>query len=130
VPPIPPFDATNLTSAPPLWQHRTDMRPFIRAEPRCRPSPRRDAGSENGRYVVCALLVLGPGPIGLLAVQLCKAMGAERVILSGTRDGRLEIGRKLGADHIINVRREDLGARVSEYTNGKGADAVLECAGA
>jgi 2-desacetyl-2-hydroxyethyl bacteriochlorophyllide A dehydrogenase len=76
------------------------------------------------------VLILGPGPIGLMAVQLCKAMGAERVILSGTRDERLEIGRKLGADHIINVRRENLSARVSEYTNGKGADAVLECAGA
>jgi L-iditol 2-dehydrogenase len=75
------------------------------------------------------VLVLGPGPIGLMAVQLCKAMGAERVILSGTRDERLEIGRKLGADHIINVRRENLSARVSEYTGGKGADAILECAG-
>jgi len=51
------------------------------------------------------------------------------VILSGTRDERLEIGRKLGADHIINVRRENLNARVGEYTSGKGADAVLECAG-
>src|SRR5438034_8151082 len=75
------------------------------------------------------VLVLGPGPIGLMAVQLCKAMGAERVILSGTRDERLEIGRKLGADHIINVRRENLAAKVSEYTSGKGADAILECAG-
>jgi len=75
------------------------------------------------------VLVLGPGPIGLMAVQLCKAMGAERVILSGTRDERLEIGRKLGADHIINVRRENLAAKVSEYTSGKGADADLECAG-
>src|SRR5437762_2577899 len=59
------------------------------------------------------VLVLGPGPIGLMAVQLCKAMAAERVILSGTRDERLEIGRKLGADHIINVRRENLAAKVS-----------------
>jgi L-iditol 2-dehydrogenase len=75
------------------------------------------------------VLILGPGPIGLMAVQLCKAMGAERVILSGTRDERLEIGRKLGADHVINVRRENLNARMSEYTNGKGADAILECAG-
>src|SRR2546428_9584644 len=76
-----------------------------------------------------SVLVMGPGPIGLMAVQLCKAMGAERVILSGTRDERLEIGRKLGADHIINVRRENLAAKVSEYTSGKGADAILECAG-
>ena len=75
------------------------------------------------------VLVLGPGPIGLMAVQLCKALGAERVILTGTRDERLEIGRRLGADFVINVRREKLGARVAEITSGKGADSVLECAG-
>ena len=75
------------------------------------------------------VLVLGPGPIGLLAVQLCKALGAERVILSGTRDSRLDIGKQHGADFTINVRRENLADRVGEITQGKGADSVLECAG-
>src|SRR3989449_5168743 len=75
------------------------------------------------------VLVQGPGPIGLLAVQLCKALGAERVILSGTRDERLEVGTRLGADFLVNVRRESLPRRVAEITGGKGADSVLECAG-
>ncbi len=75
------------------------------------------------------VLVLGPGPIGLIAVQLCKALGAERVILSGTRDSRLEIGQRLGADFTVNVSRERLADRVREITGGKGADSVLECAG-
>jgi L-iditol 2-dehydrogenase len=75
------------------------------------------------------VLVLGPGPIGLIAVQLCKALGAERVILSGTRDARLEIGKQHGADFTINVRKENLADRVREITQGKGADSVLECAG-
>jgi L-iditol 2-dehydrogenase len=75
------------------------------------------------------VLVLGPGPIGLIAVQLCKALGAERVILSGTRDSRLEIGKRHGADFTINVRKENLADRVREITQGKGADSVLECAG-
>jgi len=75
------------------------------------------------------VLVQGPGPIGLLAVQLGKALGAERVILSGTRDERLAVGRKLGADFLVNVRRESLPRRVAEITGGKGADSVLECAG-
>ena len=83
-----------------------------------------------GGYVAGeTVLVQGPGPIGLIAVQLCRALGAERVILSGTRDERLAIGRQLGADHVINVRRENLLARVHEITGGKGADSVLECAG-
>jgi L-iditol 2-dehydrogenase len=75
------------------------------------------------------VLVLGPGPIGLIAVQLCKALGAERVILSGTRDARLEIGKQHGADFTINVRKENFADRVREITQGKGADSVLECAG-
>ena len=75
------------------------------------------------------VLVQGPGPIGLLAVQLCKALGAERVILSGTRPERLEIGRRLGADFLVNVRQESLARRMADITGGKGADSVLECAG-
>src|SRR2546428_560996 len=83
-----------------------------------------------GGYVAGeTMLILGPGPIGLIAVQLCKALGAERVILSGTRDSRLEIGMRLGADFTINVRQENLADRVRDITHGKGADSVLECAG-
>jgi L-iditol 2-dehydrogenase len=83
-----------------------------------------------GGYVAGeTVLVLGPGPIGLIAVQLCKALGAQRVILSGTRDSRLEIGKQHGADFTINVHKENLADRVREITQGKGADSVLECAG-
>ncbi len=83
-----------------------------------------------GGYVAGeTVLILGPGPIGLMAVQLLKSLGAARVILSGTRDSRLEIGKRLGADVTINVRKENLGDRVREITHGKGADSVLECAG-
>jgi len=83
-----------------------------------------------GGYVAGeTVLILGPGPIGIIAVQLCKALGAERVILSGTRDSRLEVGKRLGADFTINVRTENLADRIREITHGKGADSVLECAG-
>src|SRR6266849_2488837 len=83
-----------------------------------------------GGYVAGeTVLVQGPGTIGLIAVQLCKALGAERVILTGTRDERLAVGARLGADHVINVKKENLAARMRELTAGKGADSVLECAG-
>jgi len=77
-----------------------------------------------------SLVITGPGPIGLLGVAVAKALGAEPVILTGTRDNRLEIGTKLGADHVINVRNEDVIKKVWEYTGGEGADYVLECSGA
>ncbi len=75
-----------------------------------------------------SVVVIGPGPIGLLAVAVAKSLGAAPVILVGTRESRNEIGRKLGADHVIDARNEDVVARVKELT-GKGADYVVDCAG-
>lgn len=75
-----------------------------------------------------SVVVIGPGPIGLLAVAVAKALGAAPVILVGTRESRNAIGRKLGADYVIDARNEDVVARVKELT-GKGADYVVDCAG-
>ncbi len=83
-----------------------------------------------GGYIVGdTVVIIGPGPIGLAAVQGAKALGAEKVILTGTREERLAIGRYYGADHTINVKEEDPVERIMELTGGKGADIVLECAG-
>lgn len=83
-----------------------------------------------GGYVAGqTVAVIGPGPIGLSAVQGAKALGAEKVVLAGTRESRLSLGREMGADHTVNVRDEDAVARVMELTNGRGADVVLECSG-
>ncbi|MBU2991721.1 zinc-binding dehydrogenase [Octadecabacter sp. 1_MG-2023] len=75
-----------------------------------------------------SVVVIGPGPIGLLAVAVAKALGASPVVLVGTRESRNAIGSKLGADHVIDARNEDVVARVKELT-GKGADYVVDCAG-
>ncbi|MDE0113846.1 MAG: zinc-binding dehydrogenase, partial [Albidovulum sp.] len=77
-----------------------------------------------------SVVVTGPGPIGLLGVAVAKALGAQPVILTGTRDNRLEIGRKLGADHVVNIRREDPVEAVRSIMNGKGVDYVVESSGA
>jgi len=77
-----------------------------------------------------SVVVTGPGPIGLLGAAVAKALGANPVILTGTRDNRLEIGKRLGADHVINVRNEDAVEAVRKLTGGKGADFVVECSGA
>ncbi|MBA3029281.1 MAG: zinc-binding dehydrogenase [Desulfobacteraceae bacterium] len=55
------------------------------------------------------VVVLGPGPIGLLMVQVLKAAGAGPIILTGTTADarRLDIARQLGADIIVNVQEED-----------------------
>ena len=77
-----------------------------------------------------AVVVTGPGPIGLLGVGVAKALGADPVILTGTRESRLELGRKLGADYTINAREEDAVAAVRRITGGKGVRFVVECSGA
>jgi threonine dehydrogenase-like Zn-dependent dehydrogenase len=76
-----------------------------------------------------SVVVIGPGPIGLLAVAVAKALGASPVILTGTRDARLAIGKELGADRVVNVAREDAVEVVKQLTGGIGADYVVECAG-
>ncbi|MFP4430712.1 MAG: zinc-dependent alcohol dehydrogenase [Spirochaetaceae bacterium] len=73
--------------------------------------------------------VMGPGPIGLLAVQIAKAYGARKVILVGTRDERLEVGRQMGADETVNVRTENIKEKVADITRGRMVDVVVEAAG-
>jgi L-iditol 2-dehydrogenase len=75
------------------------------------------------------VVVLGPGPIGLMGVQLVKALGASKVILTGTRSDRLSIGKLVGADVIVNVREQDPVQVVKAETDGLGADLILECSG-
>jgi L-iditol 2-dehydrogenase len=77
-----------------------------------------------------SVVVTGPGPIGLMAVAVAKALGAQPVILTGTRDNRLEIGRKLGADHVINIRDGNPVEAVRRLNGDKGVDYVVECSAA
>ncbi len=75
------------------------------------------------------VVVLGPGAMGNVSAQIAKITGAGRVIMTGTREERLEMGRKVGVDITINVREENPVERVMELTNGVGADMVIECTG-
>ena len=77
-----------------------------------------------------SLVVIGPGPIGLLGVAVAKALGADPVILIGTRNDRLEIGKKLGADFVLNVNEENnIVNSVKSLVGDLGVDYVVECAG-
>ena len=83
-----------------------------------------------GGYVAgLDVAVFGPGPVGLTTVQVLKALGANQVILVGTRPSRLELGRRLGADHVVNARETDPVQEVLGLTGGLGADMTIECSG-
>ena len=76
------------------------------------------------------VLIVGPGPVGLMTVQVCKQMGAARIILTGTRASRLAMGREFGADYTIQVREQDPVQAILDITNGHGVDIAVECSGA
>ena len=76
------------------------------------------------------VVVIGPGPIGLIALQILKAAGVGKVIVSGTPRSarrRLPLAKELGADYVVS--REDLSEVVMNLTGGNGADLVVECSG-
>ncbi len=72
--------------------------------------------------------ILGPGAIGLLAVQIAKKVLRARVIVTGTRDDRLALARAFGADHTINVNQADPVEFILRATDG-GADFAFEATG-
>ena len=76
------------------------------------------------------VLIVGPGPIGLLLAQVVKAKGAT-VIMSGiTKDvPRLNLAKELGVDYTVDTQTEDLAKVVMDATNGYGAEKVFDCSG-
>jgi L-iditol 2-dehydrogenase len=78
-----------------------------------------------------AVVVSGPGAIGLLMAQVVKAAGG-RVILVGTHadEARLSMGKKLGVDFAVDLQSADAQEIVAAITDGLGADVVFECSGA
>ncbi len=88
------------------------------------------AARRGGVTVGDVVAVLGAGPIGICALQACRAFGATTVIITDPVPQRLDFARKMGATHTINAGSEDVAARVADITGGRGVDCVVECAGA
>jgi threonine dehydrogenase-like Zn-dependent dehydrogenase len=83
-------------------------------------------GIEPGETVV----VQGPGHMGLILTACARALGAGTIVVSGrARDRtRLEAALAVGADHVVDVDRDDLVAEVGRATDGRGADVVADLA--
>lgn len=77
------------------------------------------------------VLIFGPGPIGLLLLQVVKAQGAFAVMSGITKDhSRLELAKELGADVVVDTMKEDLNEIILQLTGGYGVDRVFDCSGA
>jgi len=75
------------------------------------------------------VLIYGDGPAGLFATGVAKVSGAARVYLVGLSPYRLEIGRKMGADALLDPTKDDVEGRILEETGGRGVDVVLDMVG-
>lgn len=75
------------------------------------------------------VVVTGPGAIGLISAHIAKVLGAGRVILTGTRNERLAVGREMGVDITMNVKEVNVVDEVMKLTDDVGADMVVECTG-
>jgi alcohol dehydrogenase, propanol-preferring len=72
------------------------------------------------------IVVVGAGGLGLMAIQLAKAVFGARIIVLDLGDDKLKIAKENGADETINSKSEDAIKRVMELTDNKGADAVID----
>jgi len=84
-------------------------------------------GRIRGRDTV---VVIGPGTIGLLSLQVLKAKGSTVVVVGLSQDeSRLSLALDLGADHIIRADKQDVYETVYGVTGGNMAEVVIECSG-
>ena len=94
----------------------------------------------NATYAVLAedfdvagksMVLIGDGPISLFAVGVARICGVTQIFLVGKYDFNMEIGRLMGADHLLYANRDDIDRveYVKDHTGGYGADIVLDMAG-
>jgi len=74
-------------------------------------------------------LITGAGPIGLMAIQVAKTLGAGPIIVSEVKDFRIDMALKNGADYVFNPSKEDVFRKAMDLTNGEGVEAALEMSG-
>jgi len=86
----------------------------------------RAGGFRPGAYVA----IYGAGPIGLGAIQLCKASGAAKIIASEVSKERRELASEVGADHVLDPSKVRPSEAILELTKGVGVDLSVEAAGA
>ena len=72
------------------------------------------------------VVIVGTGGLGLMAIQLAKAISGSRIIALDRDDEKLKAAKENGADDIINSTKEDVVKAVMELTERMGADAVID----
>jgi propanol-preferring alcohol dehydrogenase len=72
------------------------------------------------------VVIVGTGGLGLMAIQLTKAVTGAKIIAMDLDDKKLDVAKKNGADNTINSKKEDPVKAIMELTDKLGADAVID----
>lgn len=75
------------------------------------------------------ILITGAGPIGCMAVAICKHVGARNIVITDVNDYRLDLARKMGATQAVNVTQQDLTEVMKDLGINVGFDIGLEMSG-
>src|SRR3954447_16094550 len=75
------------------------------------------------------VLITGAGPIGCMAVPICKQAGARHVVITDLNPYRLDLAKKMGATLALNVRQDKLSDAMHELGMKEGFDVALEMSG-
>ena len=87
-------------------------------------------GAESGRIRIGdAVAVFAQGPIGLCATAGAKLQGATTIIAVDRIPERLEVARRLGADHVVDASQSDPVEEIRRITGGRGVDVSIEALG-
>ena len=75
------------------------------------------------------VVIMGIGPVGLMAVAGAALKGASRILAVGSRPVCVERALEMGASEVLSYKDKDVTAQVLERTGGVGADSVIICGG-
>ncbi|MDQ4421621.1 NAD(P)-dependent alcohol dehydrogenase [Sphingobium sp. DEHP117] len=88
------------------------------------------SGAESGAVRIGdTVAVFAQGPIGLCATAGARLMGATTIIAVDSVPARMEMARKMGADHVIDFSRGDPVEEIMRLTAGRGVDVAIEALG-
>ena len=87
-------------------------------------------GAESGKIRIGdTVAIFAQGPIGLCATAGAKLSGATTIIGVDAIPERLEMAKRLGADHVVNIRKADPVREIMSITGGRGVDVAIEALG-
>ena len=75
------------------------------------------------------VLITGAGPIGIMAVAICRHVGARHVVVTDVNDYRLDLAKKMGASRAVNVSKDRLKDVMDDLGMQEGFDVGLEMSG-